>query len=336
MLFYRTKVNEFRGEKWNNWVFFIFFPSYIFHPQEVQTAAYVNEINLYKSNEEERGKFHCKQQNRDILGHRNEVHIVEMQVAANQCRFHHSKDALWSNRIPALPEKGLGNSVVKCSMNGIHSSKDLSAPHHKTQPKEVNLHSSSGQQPEPPAKRVFQPKTGDKLEIFDPENNPKQTLETSNALCKEEGSQMTTEPIFALPEMRDKEVWLDNPSFLPEDNRAEKSRAVGKENLPNHLVQINQSTENMTVVHNWNLPCGESDEGDSIWRTSPFDLSFEDQIATEILSGRKKREPAWEARSDGLTKVNGELEEDADIAEALAALEAATAGEIFEEEEEDY
>lgn len=300
----------------------------------MQTAAYINEINNYKSDEEERGRFHCKQ-NSDILGRRNEVQIAETPVAANQSRFHHSKDALWSSRIPALPEKGLGNTVVKCNVNGIHSSKNLSAPPHQTQPKEINLHSFSAQQPQPPGKRVFQPKTGDKLESFNPENYPKQTLETSNTLGKEEGSRTTAEPIFsiqcALPEIRDKDLRLDNPSFLPGDNRAERSRAVGKKNLSNHLVQINQSTENMTVAHHRNPPCGESDEGDGVWRTSPFGLSFEDQIATEILSGRKKGEPAW----DGLTKVNGELEEDAEVAEALAALEAATAGEVFEEEEEE-
>ncbi|XP_060546796.1 uncharacterized protein C4orf19 homolog [Pantherophis guttatus] len=310
--------------------------SYIFHPQDVQTAAYINEINNCKSDEEEeRGRFHFKQSS-NILDRRNEVQIAEMPVASNQCRFHYSKDALWSSRIPAVPDKRLGNAVVKCNVNGIHSSKNIGASPHKTQPKEINLHSSSAQQPDPPGKRVFQPKTGDKLKIFDPENQPKQT---SNALCEEEGPRTTAEPIFsipcALPEIRHKVLRLDNPSFLPEDNHAEKSRAVGKENLSNHLVQINQNTGNTTIVHNRNPPCGESDEGDGVWRTSPFGFLFEDQISTEILSGRKKGESAWEARCDGLTKVNGELEEDAEVAEALAALEAATAGEIFEEEEEE-
>ncbi|XP_058049908.1 uncharacterized protein C4orf19 homolog [Ahaetulla prasina] len=304
--------------------------SYIFHPQDVQTATYINEINNHKSDEdEERGRFHCKQ-NSDIPGHRNEIQIAETPVAANQSRFHYSKDALWSSRIPSLPDKGLGNAVVKCNVNGIHSSKNIGPPPHKTQPKEINLHSSSTQQPDPPGKRVFQPKTGDKLEFFDPEN---QTLETLNALCEEEGSRTTAESIFsipcALPEIRDNDFRLDIPSFLPEDSCAEKS------NLSNPLVQINQSTETMTVIHNWNPPCGESEEGVRVWRTSPFGFSFEDQIATEILSGRKKGEPAWEARCDGFAKVNGELEEDAEVAEALAALEAATAGENFEEEEEE-
>lgn len=308
----------------------------------MQTAAYINEIN-YKPDEEERGTFHSKQ-NSDILGHRNEAQMAETPGAANQRRPHYSKNAPWSSRIPALPEKGLGNAVVKSNVNGIHPSKNLSAPLPKTQPKEINLHSSSAQQPDPPGQRVSQSKTGDKLEFFDPENHPKQTLETSNALCKEEGFQAIDEPIFsivcALPEIRDEDLRLDNPSFLPEDNRAEKWRAVAKENFSNHLVQINQSSENMTVIHNRNLPCDESDEsdeGDGVWRrTSLFDLSFEDQIATQILSARNKGEPAGEARWDGLAKVNGELEEDAEVAEALAALEAATAGEIFEEEEEDY
>ncbi|XP_013928500.1 PREDICTED: uncharacterized protein C4orf19 homolog, partial [Thamnophis sirtalis] len=313
---------------------------YIFHPEDVQTAAYINEIN-YKPEEEERGKFHGKQ-NSDILGHQNEAQIAEAPVAANQCRSHYSKNDLWGSRIPALPEKGLGNAVVKCNVNGIHSSTNLSAPPPRTQPKEINLHSSSAQRPDPPGQKVLQPKTGDQLEFFDHENHPKQTLEISNALCKEEGFQAIDGTVFsivcALPEIRGKDFRLDNPSFLPEDNPAEKSRAVTKENLSNHLVQINQSTENMTAGHN--LPCGESDEsdeGDGVWRrTSLFGLSFDDQIATQILSARNKGEPAWKARWDGLVKVNGELEEDAEVAEALAALEAATAGETFEEEEEDY
>ncbi|XP_070613224.1 uncharacterized protein C4orf19 homolog [Erythrolamprus reginae] len=310
--------------------------SYIFHPQDMQTTAYINEINNYKLDEEGRGRFHSKQ-NSDILSRRNEVQIAETPVVVNQIGFHHhSKDALWSSRTPAVPEKGRGISVVKCNVNGVHSSKNLGAPSHQTQPKEINLHSSSAQLPD---KRVFQPKTDDKLEMFNSENHPKQTLDALNAFGKEEGSQTIAEPIFpiscSLPEFRHKDLRLDNPSFLPEDNPAEIPRAIGKENFSNHLVQINQSAENTTLVHHQNSLHGESDEGDGFWRMSHFILSFEDQIATEISSRNKKVEPVWEARCDGLVEVNGELEEDAEVAEALAALEAATAGEMFEEEEEE-
>ncbi|KAK9399178.1 putative protein C4orf19 like [Crotalus adamanteus] len=310
--------------------------SYIFHPQDVQTTTYISEINNYKTGDEERGKFHCKQDS-DVLGCRNELPIVETQLGANQCRFNHSKDPLWSYRIPALPEKGLGHSVEKCGMNGIHSSKNVSpVPHNKTQPREINLHSSSGPLLDPPGKRVFQPKIGDQLEILDPEPHPKQTLESSNALCKEVPQ---TDPIFsiqcALPEIQGKDIPLDSPSLLLETNHVEKSKAVGQEKLSNHVVQINQSTESLAIIHNWYPSCGESDEGYGVWRRSPFSISFEDNMSN--ISGGKQGESAWEARWDGFTEVNGELEEDAEVAEALAALEAATAGEVFEEDgEEDY
>lgn len=310
------------------------FPSYILHPQEVQTAAYINEID-----NEERGKFHCKQ-NSDILGRRNELPIVVTQLGANQCRSNHSKDALWSYRIPTtLPEKGLGNSLEKCSVNGIHSSKDVSpVPHNKTQLREINLHSSSGPPPDPPGQRVFPPKIGDQLEISDPEHGPKQTVETSHALCKE-GPR--TEPIFptrsALSEIPGQDVQMDGPSLLLETNHVGESKAVGKEQLSNHLAQINQSTESLAIIHDWHPPCDESDEGDGVWSRSPFSISFEDDLSAEVLSGGKKAESAWKARCDTFTEVNGELEEDAEVAEALAALEAATAGEVSEEEGEgDY
>ncbi|KAL7981704.1 hypothetical protein Chor_010899 [Crotalus horridus] len=309
---------------------------YIFHPQDVQTTAYISEINNYKTGDEERGKFHCKQDS-DVLGRRNELPIVETQLGANQCRFNHSKDPLWSYRIPALPEKGLGHSVEKCGMNGIHSSKNVSpVPHNKTQPREINLHSSSGPLPDPPGKRVFQPKIGDQLEILDPKPHSKQTLESSNALCKEAPQ---TDAIFsiqcALPEIRGKDIPLDSPSLLLETNHVEKSKAVGQEKFSNHVVQINQSTESLAIIHNWYPSSGESDEGYGVWRRSPFSISFEDNMSN--ISGGKQGESAWEARWDGFTEVNGELEEDAEVAEALAALEAATAGEVFEEEgEEDH
>ncbi|XP_039203518.1 uncharacterized protein C4orf19 homolog [Crotalus tigris] len=310
--------------------------SYIFHPQDVQTTAYISEINNYKTGDEERDKFHCKQDS-DVLGCRNELPIVETQLGANQCRFNHSKDPLWSYRIPALGEKGLGHSVEKCGMNGIHSSKNVSpVPHNKTQPREINLYSSSGPLLDPPGKRVFQPKIGDQLEILDPEPHPKQTLESSNALCKEVPQ---TDPIFsiqcALPEIRGKDIPLDSPSSFLETNHVEKSKAVGQEKLSNHVVQINQSTESLAIIHNWYPSCGESDEGYGVWRRSPFSISFEDNMSN--ISGGKQGESAWEARWDGFTEINGELEEDAEVAEALAALEAATAGEVFEEDgEEDY
>ncbi|XP_063166141.1 uncharacterized protein C4orf19 homolog [Candoia aspera] len=314
--------------------------SYIFDPQEVQTAAYFSEINNYKSDEEDSGQFQCKQSN-DIQVHKNELQNTETQLAANHCRLNHTKDALWNYSIPGLQEKGLGNSIEKCSINGIHSSSgmNLSPPHNKSQHKEINPQICSGQLPDSPGKRVSQPKIRDKREILDTENHPKQSLEISDIVHRED-SQSNAEPIFstqcAIPELQGKDIHLDNPPSLPAASHAEQQRVVRNEHLSNHLVQINQSTESTTIIHNWNPSCCKSDEVDGVWRTGPLGICFEDKISTEILFGGNKGDPAQEARYDAHTKVNGELEEDADVAEALAALEAATAGEVFEEEEEDY
>ncbi|XP_015743375.1 uncharacterized protein C4orf19 homolog [Python bivittatus] len=308
--------------------------SYIFDPQEVQTAANISEINNYKSDEEERGKFQC-QQSSDVQDHKNELQNTETQLAANQPRLNLTRDALWNYRLPALQEKGLGNSVEKCSINGIHffSGMNLGTSHNKSQFKEINPQICSVPLPDSPGKRVC-----DKREILDSENHPKQSLETSDTVHRED-SQSTAEHILsiqcAISEVQDKDFHLGHPSSLPKANHAEKQRVVGNENLSNHLVQINQSTESTTILHNWNLPCCESDEGDSFWRTGPLSICFKDKISTEILFGGNEGDPAQEARYDGHTKVNGELEEDADVAEALAALEAATEEEEEEEEEED-
>ncbi|XP_042324918.1 uncharacterized protein C4orf19 homolog [Sceloporus undulatus] len=298
--------------------------SYIFDPQEVQTSDYITEITNCKFDEQDGGKFKSKLIN-DIPVHKNKLQNSEVQTAANRNKLNSTKDAVQNHRGTALHEEGLGNSIEKC--NGIHSYPNLNTNH--------SAHLYSNELSNSSVKRVSEPQTYDNHETIKNEGPPKLLLGTAQTVHLKE-SQRTDENTSSIQgAIQDGQSNLSGPSD-PSD--IGKLRAVKSKNPSSHHTHAEQSTECTDVSqHSRDLPSWESKSCDSrgkTCRTGLLNPCFEDKMASDIMSPGTKAGAVSEAKYDGHEEVNGELEvEDADVAEALAALEAATAGEDSEEEE---
>nr|XP_034967773.1 uncharacterized protein C4orf19 homolog isoform X2 [Zootoca vivipara]XP_034967774.1 uncharacterized protein C4orf19 homolog isoform X2 [Zootoca vivipara] len=299
---------------------------YIFEPQDVPTSGYINEINNYKSDELDGGKFKCKQNN-DIQVHKNELQTGELQTAANRHKLNNNKDGVLNHRSSALRDEGLGNLAEKCrfNVNGIHSHSGVNLhPNPGTnRNKEISTHTCSAQRADFSVQGLPQPSTCNNHEIPETEDLTKVSSEKGSALYEESQSAPG-----------------NDTHFLPGPTDAGKQRAAGKESPSNNHAHTGQSTERTTSSSQQDLPLGESkswDSTDKACRTGPSNVCFKDNVSDGIPSPRTKADAVVrEARFDCHNDINGQLEEevDAEVAEALAALEAATAGEDFEEEED--
>ncbi|KAJ7326660.1 hypothetical protein JRQ81_016419 [Phrynocephalus forsythii] len=306
--------------------------SYIFDPQEVQPSGYVSEINSYKLDEQDGGKFKCKPNN-DIQLHKDHLQNAEIQQAANRHKLNNAKDAAQNHRTTSFHEEELGNSVEKC--NGIHS-----YPNPRTnQSKEGSTCASSGQLSDSPAKRISQPHMCDNHETPNTDVCPKLPSETTDNSHHEE-SQSTGENISscqsATLDMQGNGTHPPRPSYPKNVNHAGKLRAARSKSTSNHSCRDQNTERTAGTRQNGDMPQCESQSSDSedeACRTGPFNACSKDKTSTDAPYAKAKTHVQQEAGYDCHEEVNGELEEeDAEVAEALAALEAATAGEEFDEE----
>ncbi|XP_053260048.1 uncharacterized protein C4orf19 homolog [Podarcis raffonei] len=304
--------------------------SYIFEPQDVPTSGYINEINNFKSDEQDGGKFKCKQNN-DIQVHKNELQTGELQTAANRHKLNNNKEAVLNHRGGALRDEGLGNLAEKChfNVNGIHSHSGANLhPNPSTnRNREISTHTCSAQRAGFSVQGLPQPSTRNNHEILETEVLAKASSEKRSALYEE--SQRAP----------GNDTHLPGPTDPPNGGYAGKQRAAGNESPSNNHIHTGQNTEHTMLSSQQNLPLGESkswDSTDKACRTGQPKVCFKDNVTDSIPSPRTKSDAVREARFDCHNDINGELEEevDAEVAEALAALEAATAGEDFEEEED--
>ncbi|XP_044274146.1 uncharacterized protein C4orf19 homolog [Varanus komodoensis] len=305
--------------------------SYIFDPQELQTSGYVNEINNYKSDEQDGGKLKCKHSN-DIQVHKNELQNVDFQSAANTHKLNNTKDVVWNHRSTALCEEGLGNLVEKCSftINGIHSYSAVNFNPSTNQSKEICTHLNSGQLQDPSVKRVSQPKMCEKHE-----DQPKPTSEATRSVHYEE-FQNTCENIpsaqSAISETQGSGIHVPGPNESPDASCPRKQRAAGNTSLLTNRTCRAQSTECLPRYK----PSCESESCDS--GDEPCRVCVKDKSSREAPSPHIETDAAEGAMCVCHKEVDRELEEeeeeDAEVAEALAALEAATAGEDSDEEED--
>ncbi|XP_020641841.3 PDCD10 and GCKIII kinases-associated protein 1 [Pogona vitticeps] len=306
--------------------------SYIFDPQEVQPSGYVNEIN-YKPDEQDGGKFKCKQNN-DVQPHNDHLQKAEIQPAANRHKLNNTKGAAQNHRSTFFHEEELGNSVEKC--NGVHS-----YPNPNTnQSRESSTHVYSGQLSDSSAKRISQPQTCDNHEIPNIEVCRKLPSETTENFHYEE-FQSTGENISshqsAILDMQGNGAHPPGPSYPKNASHAGKLKAAGSKSASNHSY-IDQNIEcTAGTKQSRDLPWCEpqrSDSGDKACRTGPLNACFKNKTSSDAPYPQAKTDVQQEAEYDCHEEVNGEVEEeDADVAEALAALEAATAGEDSEEDE---
>ncbi|KAL8207516.1 UNVERIFIED_CONTAM: hypothetical protein K2H54_057282 [Gekko kuhli] len=313
--------------------------SYIFDPQEVQTSGYINEINNYKSDTQDGGKSKGKH-NVEIQVHKNELQTAESQPSANSNKLNNAKDALRNHRNTALQEEGLGNCREKSNVNvnGVHSYSNFKSNHNTNQNKEAGTHVCPVQPPNCSAKGLSQPK---ECSDTHPEADHPKLLSVAT-----EGSQYRQ--LLSAGEngsvAQRATLGAQSKDHCPPDpdvsKNANQQTVAGSESPSNNHTHSAQSTGLTILNKHGGQALGKAkrcDSGDQACRAGTSSGRLEDQIVPDIPSPRPTPEASPEAGRVCCGEVDGEFEgEDADIAEALAALEAATAGEDFEEEEEGY
>nr|XP_060633818.1 uncharacterized protein C4orf19 homolog [Anolis sagrei ordinatus]XP_060633819.1 uncharacterized protein C4orf19 homolog [Anolis sagrei ordinatus] len=308
--------------------------SYIFDPQEVQTSEYISEINNYKFGEQDRSKFKIRHNN-NIQVQKNELQNSEVQSAANRNKLNKTEDVIQNHRGLALLDEGLGNSTAKC--NGIHPSPIAN----KNQSEEVNsTQMCSSELSDCSAKRGSQPQTYDNHETQKTEGSPELSLGTTHSGHHGE-SRCRGESMASIQGVIQDDGGNSTHQSGPNDpSDVGKLIAVRSKSPLSHHTHAEQSTECTSVSrHSKDLPLRESNSCnlEEACRTGLLNPCFEDQLSSDTPSPCTKADAASEDKCDGHEEVKGEPEEeDADVAEALAALEAATAGEDSEEEEEGY
>lgn len=319
----------------NNRLNLLFSSSYIFDPQEIQTSGYLNEINNYKSDTQDGGKLKGKP-SVEIQVHKNELQNAELQLSVNRNKLNNAKDAARNQRNTALQEEALSNCREKSNINvnGVHSHSNLKSNRNMNQNKEVGLHVCSAQLPNCSAKELSLPKECNDTHLeADHPKQPSAATERSQQgqllTAGENGSVAQS----AVPEAQSNDMGLPDPDF---SQNANPQTVAGSESPSNSCTCSTQSAEHTVLnkhVEQALYKAKRHDSGDQAYRTGTSDGCLKGKTVSDLPSPRAKPEALPEAEQVCCGEVNGEFEdEDADIAEALAALEAATAGEDSEEE----
>ncbi|XP_020847676.1 PDCD10 and GCKIII kinases-associated protein 1 [Phascolarctos cinereus] len=298
--------------------------SYFFDPVHTPPAGYINEVNSYKPQEEDGIKLKGKE-NSEILVHKNELQNEELQRTETKNRLNSTQEPFWHHRGPLIHEDHAGNSVTKAdtTFNGIGSSTALSP--------DVNPSLSRGEEVTPQesgsGSLASAASDGDPVEHFIKESDP----------GKQDHMHLATE---------------ETRVILNGDSQAsgECASSPGSNEVlevQNHIIQlpvldypqVEVQVINQIVDENY---CFLSNH----IQTEPMDrVDYANGDHISALSFSKRR--SWDAlneaiKTEALTiNFNEDVsehdfdwnpeQEDAAVAEALAALEAATAGEDGEE-----
>ncbi|KAK4818058.1 hypothetical protein QYF61_004608 [Mycteria americana] len=317
--------------------------SYIFDPEEVQSPGCIHEVNSYKYNEQGSNKSKFKE-NSEIQEQKNELQKDELNRTENKTQVNSTKETLWNHRGNDFQEDGLVKCVAKLdvavnggnSCTGVHPTLNPS-----TNPvKQATEQGPSSQSAESPSasNRDFYTKlnrSGQELDL--------ETDSQRKAACNEPNSIQDGNSRSA-----DDSIFLKGSAILETQNNAIQ--------LPDiDYPQNGNQTRNYVEKDSFSVNCAHSDQN-----TGPSAIQDQDLCVTppspmkeSSIEPFKTDSASWsEGIPGGITAVavtkvaqapthpnhkdiNGEIEEeDAEVAAALAALEAATAGEDLEDDDE--
>ncbi|XP_043827310.1 uncharacterized protein C4orf19 homolog [Dromiciops gliroides] len=298
--------------------------SYLFDPVHAPPAGYINEVNSYKLEEEDGIKFKGKE-NSEILAHKNDLQNEELQRTETKNRLNSTQEPFWHHRGPPIQEDHGGGSVTKTdtNLNGFGSSTAVSpnVNPNLSQGKETTPHESGS------GSLASAASDGSPVEHFVKESDPGK---------KDHMHQATEETQGILN--GDLQASGENAS-CPESNHM-----LG---VQNHIIQlpvpdypqVEVQVTNQIVDENYYFPSNHlqpelMDRVDYADGEHISDLAFSKRRSWDSLNEAIKSE----ALTINFSKDGSEHDsdwspeqEDAAVAEALAALEAATAGEDGEE-----
>ncbi|XP_050194582.1 uncharacterized protein C4orf19 homolog [Myiozetetes cayanensis] len=313
--------------------------SYIFDP-EVQSSGCIHEVDSYKHNEQGSNKFKFKE-NSENEEHKNELQKNELNRTENKNPLNSTKETLWNHGGNNFQEDGLVKCATKLdvAVNGGNSC----AEGHSTLNPNTNLTKEAGEkgicsqsEDSSASNRDFYTKSNRSGQELDPETGSqrKAACDVPNSIPD---SQSTQDSIF-----------LKGNSILGTQNNAIL--------LPDiDYPQNGNQTGNCVEKDSFSVHCAHSDQN-----TGPSAIENQDLCVTPPFPGKESSTEPFETDSANLSEgitggittvavtkvtqaltppshrdISGETEEeDAEVAAALAALEAATAGEDLEDDEE--
>ncbi|XP_071663489.1 uncharacterized protein C4orf19 homolog [Patagioenas fasciata] len=317
--------------------------SYIFDPEEVQSPGHVREVTSYKHNEQGSNKSKFKE-NSEIQEHKNELQKDELNRTENKPQVSNTKAILWNHGGNDFQQDGLVKCVAKpdVAVNGGNSGTGVHPMlNPNTNPvKDANEQGPSSQSAESPSTSS--------TDFYTQLNRSGQELDLEadsqrKAVCNESNSIRDGNLQCA-----DNRIILKGSAILKKQNNAIQLPAID-------YPQNGNQTRNFVEKDNFSVNCVQSDQN-----TGPSEIQDQDLcVAPPSPMKKNSIEPSKTdsaSLSEGIpagipamtiTKaaealkhpnhkdINGEIEEeDAEVAAALAALEAATAGENMEDDDE--
>ncbi|KFQ43769.1 Uncharacterized protein C4orf19, partial [Nestor notabilis] len=302
--------------------------SYIFDPEEVQSPGRIHEVSSYKHNEQGSNK---SKENSEIQEHKNELQKDELNRTENKSQINNRKETLWNHGDNDFQEDGLVNCVAKLDV-AVNGGSSCAGVHSMLNP---NTN---------PAKEASEQGTSSQSEVSSASNRDfyTKTNRQRKATCNEpnsiqDGNSQSAEDIIflkgsAILETQNNATQLPDTDYLQNGNQ--NRNYVEKDSFSVNSAHSDQNT-GPSAMQDQDLcvtpppPMKESSIGP--FKTDSTSLSESIMAGITAVAVSKVAQASTHPKGKD---ISGEIEEeDAEVAAALAALEAATAGEDLDDDD---
>lgn len=295
--------------------------SYLFDPVQVPSHGYVNEVSSCKLDEDNTVKLKGKQ-NSKVLVHKSDLQIEGLKWTESRGRQDGLQEPCWSHQGPHLqgtPGGGQRAEKLCGTANGI-SPTGNSRPHEGDQGSWASTADSSH-----PTQPFLEGGDAGREDCVLPASGQEQTQVPRNA---DSGAPSQTERIA--PEDQGHIIQMPAPDYPPlwgpnADGVDHEDRDRLFQNPPEHERLQGSGGQGLGAPFSMKRSRDSFREGVAVEGRS---VALGDDEGPAVADSADEQEDALGSDGDG----GGELlDEDAAVAEALAALEAATAGEEVDE-----
>ncbi|XP_031444602.1 uncharacterized protein C4orf19 homolog [Phasianus colchicus] len=318
--------------------------SYIFDPEELQSPGCTHEGNSYKQDEQRSNKFKFKQ-NREIKEQKKELQKDELNRTGIKNEVNSTGETLWNHRGDAFQDDSLVKCVAKLDVT-VNGSNSHAGVHPILSPstnsvKEASEQGTSSQPAEPSSVN-----TGD---FHSKLNECGQELDLGAGRHRKADCSQTNSIQGVMPRSIEDNNFLKGSAVLEiQNNDAIRLPDIDYCQNGNQIRNyVEKDSISVNYAHPDQMSKHSAMQGQDLHVTSPLHVkkssiepfnSDSAGLSEDIPKGiaaaavpTAAQAPTHHSHKD----INGQTEEeDAEIAAALAALEAATAGEDLEEDDE--
>ncbi|XP_032189956.1 uncharacterized protein C4orf19 homolog [Mustela erminea] len=299
--------------------------SYLFDPVQVPSPGYVNEVNSCKVDEGDTGKLKGKQSSQVV--HKNELQIEGLKRTASRGRACSGQEPHWPP--PGQPPQGdkAGEHCVGKAGSAINGISPALAPLQPTGDHDRGLLPANSVAPTHPFPERGGPGQQDGA-LLASQETPVVRNGDSRAASRAEGPAL---------EVLDHDLQIPAPDYPPLwGSVVDKGDQEEKECLSKSQTEEDPlaGTHPRVGEHGLNMPFPLKRSWDSLNEavsTDGLSVCFKEEAVAQANSRTEREDARGSPR-----ELGGDAEdEDAAVAEALAALEAATAGEDVDMDEAD-